>query len=331
MQKILLREEHHVVEAREKATSIAKYMGFSPSSTGQIALAVSEICQNVIRYGIEGFALIRTRNQDKVLQITIEDKGPGIPDIAQYMKDGYTTTTSSIGVGLMAAKRSVDLFDIQSDQNGTTVTLEKHLPVSKELFEYGVVSLPDQNYIINGDAFVVKPFDGDKVLLAVIDGLGQGAEAHKMAKAVQQRIENYFFLPLDQLFLDCHELLKSPDFEEGGIALSIILLTPTNIQYLGVGDTHGHLLNSSPHVFLNAEGRVGGQLLRSLKIRTYETSEEQYIILCTDGIQSQLDVSIVDWDQRLKDIAIQLFNAYNRPYGDATILVAKYKKAAHEV
>jgi len=330
MQEIVLREEHHVKEAREMATAIAQEMGFTASSIGQIALAVSEICQNVIRYGVEGIAHFHTRNQEKVLQITITDEGSGIPDIAQYMQDGYTTTTSSIGVGLMAAKRSVDVFDIQSDQNGTTVILEKHLPISEKIFEYGVVSLPDQNYIVNGDAFVVKPFDGDKVLLAVIDGLGQGAKAHKMAKAVQERIENHFFLPIEQLFLDCHELLKSDAFEEGGIALSIALLTPSHIQYLGVGDTHGQLLNLSPHVFFNAEGRVGGHLLRSLNIRTYATTDEQYVILCTDGIQSQLDVSIVDWNQRLKGIAIQLFNAYNRPYGDATILVAKYKKEDHD-
>jgi len=337
MQEILLREEHHIAVAREMAKSTAQDMGFSASAIGQIALAVSEICQNVIRYALEGVVRISTRNHRKVLQITVQDKGPGIPDITQYMQDGYTTTTSSIGVGLMAAKRSVDLFDIQSDSRGTTVVLEKHLPISKEIFEYGVVSVPDQNYVVNGDAFVVKSFDGDKVLIAVIDGLGQGATAHQMAKAVQKIVENNFFLPLEQIVLHCHQFLKDSSFEEGGIAMSIALLTPTHIHYLGVGDTHGFLLNDSPHFFLNIDGRVGGHLLRSLVVRSYATTTEQYIVLCTDGIQSRLEMSGINWEQRLQRTATQLFNEYNRLYGDATILVAKYtvpskyKKEVHEV
>ncbi len=327
MQTIVLREEYHVEVARETTKTIALEMGFSSMAIGQIALAVSEICQNVIRYGIEGIAQINTRNQDKVLQITIQDQGPGIADLKKYMQDGQSTTNSSIGVGLMAAKRSVDFFNIQSTTAGTIVVLEKHLPIKETQFEYGIVSLPDQNYTVNGDAFVVKPFDGDKVLLAVIDGLGQGTTAHQMAKAVQQQIVQQYFLPLEQITLNCHELLQQSTFEEGGIAMSLALLTPTHIQYLGVGDTHGYFLNPSLHIPFNTEGKVGGRLLRSLAIRKYTTAEEQYIIICTDGIQSQLDATAINWNQRLQKVAVELFNAYNRPYGDATVLVAKYNKS----
>ena len=325
METIELREEFHVGVARETAKAIALEMGFSVTSIAQIALAVSEICQNVIRYGITGKVQFSTRNKGKVLQITVQDKGPGIPNIEKYMQDGYTTTTGSIGVGLMAAKRSVDLFKIQSTEQGTTILLEKHLPISESLFEYGVVSLPDQNYVVNGDAYIVKPFDGDKVLLAVIDGLGQGVPAQQMAKAVQQIIEQQYFQPLEHILLDCHQLLQTDTFEEGGVAMSLALLTPTEIQHLGVGDTHGYVLNPSLKSPFNIDGRVGGRLLRSLQVKTYTTTDEQYIILCTDGIQSQLNLTDIDWGQSLQRITIELFNDYNRPYGDATILVAKYK------
>jgi serine/threonine-protein kinase RsbT len=51
------------------------------------------------------------------------DQGPGIPDIARALEDGYTTG-SGLGLGLSGAKRLSNEFDIQSTPGaGTTITL----------------------------------------------------------------------------------------------------------------------------------------------------------------------------------------------------------------
>jgi len=326
MEEIILREEFHIDTAREIAAARATQMGFSPSAIGQIALAISEICQNVIRYAIEGIAQIHTRNQEKVLRIVITDKGPGILNLAQAMKDGFSTTNTSIGVGLMAAKRSVDFFEVHTSTAGTRVVLEKYLPVPPEIFQYGVVSLADANYTVNGDDYLIKAFEGDKVLLAVIDGLGQGELAHQMAIGVKEIVKHNFRLPLNQLMEQCDLYLKNADFEPGGVAMNLALLTPSHIQYLSVGDTHGYLLHPHFTPLLSTEGRVGGHFMRSLKVLQYATMTAQYLVLCTDGISSQVEMESINWNQHPQDIAIQFFNAFNRPYGDATVLVGKYKK-----
>ncbi|RRN76291.1 anti-sigma regulatory factor, partial [Pseudoxanthomonas sp. SGD-10] len=53
------------------------------------------------------------------------DKGPGIADIAQAMRDGFSTGRS-LGLGLPGAKRLVNEFDVKSKVGqGTVVTIIK--------------------------------------------------------------------------------------------------------------------------------------------------------------------------------------------------------------
>jgi serine/threonine-protein kinase RsbT len=57
--------------------------------------------------------------------IIARDFGPGIPDIARAMQDGFSTSRG-MGLGLPGAKRLMDDFEIVSEVGkGTTVTMVK--------------------------------------------------------------------------------------------------------------------------------------------------------------------------------------------------------------
>jgi len=57
------------------------------------------------------------------LLLIFEDHGPGIANIEQALKDGYTTG-SGMGLGLGGSKRLVNEFSIESEVGqGTTVTV----------------------------------------------------------------------------------------------------------------------------------------------------------------------------------------------------------------
>jgi serine/threonine-protein kinase RsbT len=59
------------------------------------------------------------------LQLVFQDSGPGIPDIAQAMTDGYSTA-KSLGLGLGGARRLVNEFEITSGPSeGTRVTIRQ--------------------------------------------------------------------------------------------------------------------------------------------------------------------------------------------------------------
>jgi serine/threonine-protein kinase RsbT len=57
------------------------------------------------------------------LRLIFEDKGPGIQDISDAMRDGFTTGRG-LGKGLPGSKRLVDEFRIESELGrGTRITV----------------------------------------------------------------------------------------------------------------------------------------------------------------------------------------------------------------
>jgi serine/threonine-protein kinase RsbT len=122
----VLRDQDVVyVKNRVKETSVKIKMGLVNQT--RIITAASEILRNMIRYANGGKCIIEvvSSGRNNGVRLTFADKGPGIPDIAQAMKDGFSTG-KSLGLGLPGTKRLVNEFDIKSKVGeGTTVTVIK--------------------------------------------------------------------------------------------------------------------------------------------------------------------------------------------------------------
>ena len=59
------------------------------------------------------------------LRLTFTDQGPGIPDLAKALQDGFTTG-NGMGLGLSGSKRLMNDFDIQTEVGkGTTVMIAR--------------------------------------------------------------------------------------------------------------------------------------------------------------------------------------------------------------
>ena len=57
--------------------------------------------------------------------MVFEDSGPGIADVQQALRDGYSTYRG-LGLGLPGARRLMDEFAVASEPGrGTTVTMTK--------------------------------------------------------------------------------------------------------------------------------------------------------------------------------------------------------------
>jgi serine/threonine-protein kinase RsbT len=77
--------------------------------------AASELARNTYTYGGGGHFRMELLNSGSRhgLRLIFEDDGPGIPDIEQALRDGYTTGTG-LGMGLGGARRLVNDFHIES-------------------------------------------------------------------------------------------------------------------------------------------------------------------------------------------------------------------------
>jgi serine/threonine-protein kinase RsbT len=122
-----IRSDTDIVAARQHGRALAAQVGFTGSDLTLIATAISEVARNIISYATQGEIVLRLVQQGgrRGIVIIAQDKGPGIPDIALAMQDGYSTG-KSLGLGLPGAKRLMDAFEIVSPVGtGTTVTMKK--------------------------------------------------------------------------------------------------------------------------------------------------------------------------------------------------------------
>lgn len=104
---------------------MTKALGFGSADQTRLATAISEIGRNAIKYGGGGVCEITQESDAKmhVLRVTVEDYGPGIPDLEKAMMRGFSTG-GGLGMGLSSAKMLVTGFDIQSEPGHTVVVLE---------------------------------------------------------------------------------------------------------------------------------------------------------------------------------------------------------------
>jgi len=122
-----IEKEQDVVPFRNRVKEYAVKIGMGVVNQTKLITAASELVRNMLKYGGGGMVLIEaiSEGRDNGIRLTFRDKGPGILDIAQAMKDGYSSG-KSLGIGLPGTKRLVNEFDIKSAiGEGTTVSIIK--------------------------------------------------------------------------------------------------------------------------------------------------------------------------------------------------------------
>jgi serine/threonine-protein kinase RsbT len=119
--RIAIASDADIVAAGEYGRRLASRLDFSPTDITVITTAILEVARNVLAYARRGdlmLHLIQKRGR-LGLAIVARDKGPGIADVTQALRDGN-------GVGLASVRRLMDEFRVRSELGrGTTVTMRK--------------------------------------------------------------------------------------------------------------------------------------------------------------------------------------------------------------
>jgi serine/threonine-protein kinase RsbT len=122
---VAIGSEDAIVRVRQLVRQWAVQVGFSLVDQTKMVTAASELARNTVIYGGGGTVLCEALNDGsrRGLRLTFADQGPGIPDIEQALKDGFTTG-GGLGLGLGGTKRLVNDFEIISRPGeGTRVTI----------------------------------------------------------------------------------------------------------------------------------------------------------------------------------------------------------------
>lgn len=126
-ERLDIRSSDDVVRVRQLTRTIALDAGLGLVDQTKIITAASELARNTLDYGGGGFVLAESVEASgrRGVRLTFEDNGPGIPDIAAALKDGFTTG-KGMGLGLGGAKRLSNEFSIDSKPGeGTKVVIAR--------------------------------------------------------------------------------------------------------------------------------------------------------------------------------------------------------------
>jgi serine/threonine-protein kinase RsbT len=119
---VALRTQEDVVLLRHRVREHAVSLSFSLLDQTKIVTAASELGRNAVTYGGGGEAVIEAaRDGSRIgLVLTVLDHGPGIANLDEAMRAGFSTGTG-LGLGLSGTRRLVHEFDLRSTVGQGTV------------------------------------------------------------------------------------------------------------------------------------------------------------------------------------------------------------------
>ena len=122
-----VRAEQDIVAVRQRVRQFAVELKFSLVDQTKIITAASELARNLWIYGGGGeVRLTRVQSGNRLgLRVDFIDQGPGIPNIEEALRDGFTSG-HGMGLGLGGAKRLVNEFELESKVGeGTRVSITR--------------------------------------------------------------------------------------------------------------------------------------------------------------------------------------------------------------
>ncbi len=117
-------------EASGSVKKTLKDLGFAPDVVRKVVIALYEAEINLVIHA--GGGEIDVEISPESISMVLTDQGPGIPDVALAMKEGYSTAPDNVrslgfgaGMGLPNIKKYTDEMNIESTVGvGTTMYLK---------------------------------------------------------------------------------------------------------------------------------------------------------------------------------------------------------------
>lgn len=178
-----------------------------------------------------------------------------------------------------------------------------------------------------GDSHVVKAFPGG-ALVAVLDGIGHGAEACRAAETAAGILAERPEESIVSLVKRCHDALRGTR----GVVMSLASFNFAQrmMAWCGVGNVEGLLVRSEavnpPRESLLLRAGVLGHQLPALHSAVVPVVPGDTLIFTTDGIRHSFDSSR-QYDQAPQKIADHILTQDSKGTDDSLVLVARYMGA----
>ena len=326
---LCVQDSSNVGEARRLVTALCRGLGFAETRTAEAAIVVTELATNLVKHtgGAGGDLVLRPMAVAGAvgLEILCWDKGPGIVNIAESLRDGYSTAGSP-GTGLGAIRRLSPEFDLYAAPGQGVAVLSRLWsnapPETLPALTVGAVCLPVHGEQACGDAWAMKQRQ-NTTLLMLADGLGHGpdaAAAANLAVAIFEKQERRSPAELLELI---HAALRTT--RGAAVAVAEVALGQRCVRFAGVGNISGLILTGETSRNMVSHNGTAGVNVPKIQEFTYDWPEGGLLVLHSDGVATRWSLAdypgLVCKDSAL--IAAVLFRDHKRLRDDSTVLVAK--------
>lgn len=325
-----LPERSHQAVVRSELRKKAVLAGFTGHRLAEVEIIIAEITSNLVKHSEkEGMLLARHfTGAGAGLELIMMDNGPGMKLPLKMMEDGQSTK-NTLGHGLGAIQRLSNSFDLYSLHGWGTILFSRiyvnkdYKPIQDKL-DVGVLCTSKEDNAVCGDAWSYIN-DGKKIRIILIDGLGHGPIAHKVAlEAVSAFKLSLKKLPTEQLRTLNESLRKT----RGAVA-AIAHIDNKNheLMYSGVGNIAMKLISPvTAQGCFSYNGIIGHIMPASLNNHIAQWNDKTHtLIMHSDGLSGRWDIKKYPGILNHRSIMLcsALYKDHNRGNDDTTILVAK--------
>lgn len=359
--RIPIYGEGDVTKAIASTANLASQAGMDAVEVNKMATVTSELARNIIKYAKTGSVRIRIveGSGNQGIEIAASDKGPGIEDIDRALRDQFSTG-GTLGLGLPGVKRLMDEFEVRSTPgSGTVVTTLKwlssggsrkapsrartqHLNQTRRQQDESKQFRTAENpgHIDIEGAYQVRPFPGewksgdvvcinesDEVLcLILIDALGHGMQAHKVASIVRAALKGFSSTGPISMIRRANDNLGSDSGAAMGVAC--INLKTSQIRFAGVGNVTMRLIGEQTMWLPSSPGNLGSlthSRLRSIRVTKGEFKTGDLLVMYSDGVKERFEASVENdaFRGRPSAVASHIINRFGKSHDDASCVVAR--------
>jgi len=332
--RVRVEEQSQTAEARRIARGITQNLGFDESLAEQVAIVVTEACTNLLKHAGGGELLIRATGDDSNpaagLELLALDKGPGMHDLDQCLRDGFSSGGTS-GQGLGAITRLSTASDFYSERGKGAALVARWLlapakarvtRVSSDL-HVGAVNVCKPGQEVCGDSWGVEQTENSFTLM-VADGLGHGLDARTASLEAVRMLHLTPNLSPVALIERVHQALRSS--RGAAVAVARIDRIANRVTFSGIGNITAQVYSSATtsQSLISVYGTAGFQTQRIREFQ-YPWTDNGMLLMFSDGLGSQTSLAgyagLALRDPAL--IAGVLYRDFARGNDDATAVVAK--------
>lgn len=252
---------------------------------------------------------------------------------------------------------TINIADIISKSLGTKIIyqreknlnddkfLQVYASEDKYILQVGSSRLSKDNENISGDSNLQMRLDDGKYLLSIADGMGSGKDARESSKFAINMIKKLMvpgFEKEETIKLINNSLnLKSDKETYSSLDITVLDLYTGHAEIIKNGACNTYIKNKKNIKIISSDSiPVGIAENAELKSTTYEVSEGDILVMCSDGVLESKDEMKKDWiEEFLKNVSTNnvqkladliLAEAVDNSYGiakdDMTVIVCKIVK-----